>query len=742
MDLSKFLPTKNEEEKVEHFWALVIEPDWVQAGIWNVKNGKAQVVSSGPPSAWELDEELVNAADTALSSTIQSFPENFEEPNKTVFGVTPSWVNKGQIAQEHLDKIKKVCSDLSLNPVGFVVLPEAIAYFLKSQEGSPLNAIILGVYKNTLEISLFRSGKLSGSTKVARSVSIADDVTEGLTRLSADENIPSRFILFDGKEGELEEVQQNLLKVNWESFQKLKFLHTPKFEIIDPTKKVQTVCLAGASEIAGVGNLEIKGEKKAVEKKETTVEITPEKTVPPQNHGFVMEKDVTVETKKEVKTHEPEIVQSKFDETLSEAKPASDIPPSKKPSRLNGKISFGFFGKIKNVFSSVVKKANAIIRMGSAGKKALIFGLAFLILIIGGGFTYWWYIPKAVVTVYVSSKSLKESINLFVDKNTTSSDFSERILKGETLTRNAEGEKTAQTTGTKTVGEKAKGEVTIYRVGSEQTLSAGTILKSSNNLKFNLDDEVVVASGSASSPSSTKVDVTAEDIGSQYNLAGDTNFTVSNYSTSDFEAKNESSFSGGSSREIKVVSEEDQENLQEALEEELAEKIIGQLKESLVSNQIFIEESLDIVHTSRTFDEKVGDEATTLKLTLSVDAVALVVDKDEMIQISQSILENRIPEGFILRNEHLKVNFEFAEKDGDIYEFEAEILANLLPEVDVKKIAREIKGKYPNLAEDYLNKDVAGFSGAEIKIKPNLPGRLGTLPRVVENIEVIISTER
>jgi hypothetical protein len=742
MDLSKFLPSKNEKEKKEFFWTLVIEPDWVQAGIWNIENGKTQVVSSGPPSAWELDEELVNAADAALSSAMQSFPENLKEPNKTVFGVVSSWVSEGQITQEYLEKIKKICSDLSLNPVGFVVLPEAIAHFFKNQEGSPLTAIVLGVYKNTLEISLFRSGKLEGATKVARSVSVTDDVAEGLTRLSADENIPSRFILFDGKEGELEEVRQTLLKINWENFQKLKFLHTPKIEIIDPVKKVQTVCLAGASDLTGVGGLEIKDEKKAIEKKDIAIENTPDQTTPPQEHGFVMEKDVTIETKKEIETHEPEIVQPKLDETLKNVELVPNDSSPKKSPRFSSEISFGLFGKIKNVFSLISKRVTAIIRMGSTGRKTLIFGLAFLILITGGGFACWWYVPKAIVTIYVSSKSLRESISLFVDENAASSDFSQKILKGETVTGSAEGEKTAQTTGEKTVGEKAKGEVTIYRVGLEQTLSAGTILEGVNNLKFTLDHEVVVASGSASSPGSTKANITAEDIGSQYNLTGDTNFTVSNYSTSDFEAKNESSFSGGSSREIKVVSEEDQENLQEALEEELAEKIVGYLREGLSDNQIFIEESLNITHTSRTFDEKVGDEATTLKLTLSIDATALIVDRDEMMQISQSILEDRVPEGFVLRDEHLKVEFKFAEKDGGLYEFEAEISANLLPEINTEEIISAISGKYPDIAEDYLNNNVAGFSGAEIKLKPNLPGRLGVLPRVEKNIEVEISTER
>jgi len=66
--------------------------------------------------------------------------------------------------------------------------------------------------------------------------------------------------------------------------------------------------------------------------------------------------------------------------------------------------------------------------------------------------------------------------------------------------------------------------------------------------------------------------------------------------------------------------------------------------------------------------------------------------------------------------------------------------ANLLPEVKPEEIAAAIKGKYQKFAEDYLT-SIRGFTRAVIVIKPKLPGKLRTLPRIGSRIDVIISAE-
>jgi len=126
MDLKSILSKAQREER-KLYWALTIEPGWVQAGIWDIRENKAEVAATSPTTAWETDEELIGACDTALSSAAQHLPEESPEPEDTVFGLSSAWVSEGNIKQEYLEKIRRICQKLSLKPVGFVVLPEAVA---------------------------------------------------------------------------------------------------------------------------------------------------------------------------------------------------------------------------------------------------------------------------------------------------------------------------------------------------------------------------------------------------------------------------------------------------------------------------------------------------------------------------------------------------------------------------------------------------------------------------------------
>lgn len=789
VDLKSFLPKREGKDQSEYFWSLLIEPGWVQAGIWKIEDKKAQVIITSNATHWEVEEDLASAADTSLSSAIQSFPEDLSEPSKTVFGVPANWVTEGAIGAEHLEKIKRICSELSLSPIGFVVLPEALAHYKKSTEGSPLNAITLGVYKDILEISVFSMGNLVGTSQVARSVAITDDVTEGLSRFSLGTSIPSRILLYDGREGELEEVRQALLRVNWEDFGNLKFLHTPKVEIVEIKNKVHAVSLAGASELAGVTSLEVTenfdvgGAKRLVSRPELVQKLGPKvsqedngggettdsviedfqdasgaEVTSAEELGFSMEKDVTEggddftgesnTTSTDAEMNEPVVQMQKENRSPfkeNQEDPSYEIdrvhdnvrevrrdnPLSKKIGSLK-KGFLSFLGSVK------LPKASGF----STGKNMFILGPVFLLVLALLGFLYWWFVPRATVTIYVSPQRLEERLELRVDTAGGSTDVGEGILEGEVVETSVSGEKTKDTTGTKTVGDKAKGEVTLYRVGPELELDAGTILNGPENLKFTLDSDTTIASGSAGSAGTTKANVMANDIGAQYNLAGGTSFTVSNYSTSDIEAKSEAAFSGGSSREINAVSEEDKDVLTDDLTKELSEQALAKLSSEMTNEKYFIDESLNASASASTFSAKAGDEATTLKLSMDVEARAVIVEKSVLNQFAKEFLDGKVPEGFVLREEQIEYNFEFGDEDDGVYEFDVRISANLLPEVNTEDIKKKMRGKFPNLAEEFLNKEVAGFVRAEIKIRPDLPAKLTTLPHLEKNIEVEVAAER
>jgi len=630
-----------------------------------------------------------------------------------------------------LEKLKKICQNLSLEPTGFVVLPEAVAHIVKSEEGTPLSAVVVGAGEENLEVTIFRLGKLIGSSVVARSVSIIEDIEEGLARFFSDEAYPSRIILYDGKEGELEDIKQSLLKVSWEDLEKIKFLHTPKIEVFNPERKVIAVSLAGASEVAGVSSLK-KDDDDFIKADEAQLDIdkeTEQEKDDVDNLGFMVGEDIA------------EAQQSK--QKILESSPTTlqkDEPMVKTHQR---KESI-FFSKIQKSLDSFASKISNIgLPKILKGKKRITFGAiglgTFLILGLAG----WWFIPKATVTVYVAPRKLTQEFNLKVNPNASGVDFSNKLLPGKVVSASESGEKTTSTSGVKTIGEKASGSVEIRNgTSSKINLSAGTIIASSNDLEFTLDNSASVSAAlSPSNPGTTTIGVTAINIGAEYNLAKDETFSVANYTKVDVDAIAISDFSGGSSREISAVGEGDQKNLLEELTNELLDIAKGSLTLGISDEEYFIEESVVATASARKFSDKVGDEASTLKLNLSIDADGIIVKKANLLDLARDILKDEIPEGYILRENQISIDFKLEGEEKGVYDFIAKMEANLLPEIKVDEVAQKIAGKYPPLAQDYLN-TIPGYSRAEISLSPQFPGRLGTLPHIVKRISVEVAAER
>lgn len=691
----------------ETYWSLVIESGWIQSAVWEIdaQEKMAKVLSVSQASHWESEEDLIAAADSVLSSAASELPDETSEPSKTVFGVAASWVLGGQIKSEHIDKIRKLCASLSLEPSGFVVLPEAIAYWVKSNEGAPLNGIVVGIGSDNLEVSVFKLGNLVGNVSVARSVSIAEDVIEGLVRFKGADNLPSRILLFDGKEGQLEEARQSLVGIDWmsqEVREKINFLHIPKVEIVDPKDKVLAVALAGASEIGQADKVVFAGHTDSDmgnDSESQSPEIgsnIDETDIVPEEFGFV----------------------------------AGDIKSSVQPTQINDvsqessnmpKFKLPNF-RFPNLHLSIPRLPRIMLP-----KNGLMVGLTLIGVFLAAGFAAWFFLPKATVSIYVSPKKIDSTQNL-----TLGSEISSR---GETTS--VSGSKTVSVTGTKTVGDAAKGQVTIYNTGDTATASAGTKITDSSGLSFTLDNDVS-ASGSndATSPVTTTASVTAVDIGAEYNLASGTTFSIDGFSKSNIAAKNDSSFSGGSSREITAVSAEDRKKAEEKLALELTDQGKTSIKEKISENDFLIEESVAATASARDFDQKVGDEASNVSLSMTMDIKGQVVPKSDLSKLALGYLKDKIPTGFVLRAD--QVTYEFTLVSGKKYR--VKFTANLLPEINTDEIAKKLLGKKVIPAETILS-EIPGFVRSEIKFIPRL-GPLTTLPHLTKNISVELASEK
>ncbi len=735
------------EEKEEYFFALVISSEKVRGAIWTVEKEKTKVVATGAAELWEEEVDLLKAIDATLSSASENFspPEGeTKEPNKVIFGLPESWVEEERIAPDKLGVLKKVSQKLDLKPVGFVVITEAITHQLKINEGIPPTAILLGLEKKEARISLVNLGKIGATTLVKRSQDLGADVAEGLSRLREEDSFPARIFLYNAGE-DLNKAKEQLLAYSWPSF----FVHLPKIEILPADFDIQAVALSGGREVAkaaGIKVLEPEPKNEKEEEKETPSSEEEPGKKEKADFGFVRGKDVVEEELPETKP-EPTVEIPPAEEKPGVAPPPEEegAPPSFPGKRLFAlrmpKIDFSKLAFPKINFS---KLATLLSLSRFKERTPLVIGLILGLLFVVGGVVIaaYWYLPRAEVVLFVEPKVLEKEFEIKLDPELSTAEPANLALPADLVEAEIDGEKTIDTTGTKLIGDPSKGEVTIFnRTEGSKKFTAGTMISGPGDLDFSFNDDVTVASESAGPdytkiPGKATVAVTAVEIGTEGNLAADSEFSIADFSTADYIAKNESAFTGGTSREVAVVSEEDQENLLSALTEELKQKAAGELSQKLLPDTKLLEESLEVLVVKKSYSQEVDKEADQLTLSLSSKISALAYKEEDFKNLIEDQIRETVPSGFEFKREESEISFELidVEEDGSA-RFTSLLKANLLPKLDLEEIKKNLAGKYPELGELYLD-NLPNVVGFEAKITPHFPRRLETFPRLARNIQI------
>jgi len=726
---------QQENQKKEYLFAIQLDDGVVKCAIWTIESGMVKVIAIGQLQNWGDEKDILTAVDASISSATEkaTILEKDTEPNKVILGVAPDWVEDNKIIEDKLEVLKKIASELDLAPTGFVVTPEAVIHFLKTNDGIPPTAILVGGGAKRLIITLARLGKIIGNQIVDRSGDLGADVAEGLSRFPQEETFPPRIILYHNSGSDQEEEKQQLINYSWAD-NHISFLHLPKVEILSADFDIKAIALAGGREMVGAQKIvmDIVGKTVAPPRVEEEATKEDEEAEP---MGFVKGKDIVQE--------------SQVAENLAPV-PSPTEEPRLVEKRRQIIPRFNFL-PVLSLFSRVKRPPKIKFKFPSlAGltktKAPLIVGAiaVFMILATGLAIFLLWELPKADVVLFVKPQVTQEEYTVELDPNLSQVDPEKLVLPAKQVEAELGGEKTLGTTGTKLVGEKAKGKVVIYnRTSAEKILDAGTELTGPNGLKFSLNDKVTIASESAGSdytrvPGKSEAEVTALTIGTESNLASGAEFTVAKFSKSDYVAKNEEAFSGGTSREVQVVAKKDQEKLLKDLTDELKSKALGELQAKVDSGEQLVDESLTSKIIEKKFNKNIDEEADELRLNLNISFSALAFASDELKKLIEERVVSTVPEGFEYKRENSDITFSLKEftKEGRAI-FIAHFKANLYPKLDPEAIRNGLVGKRPDIGRNYLQM-LPHVDSFETKIYPHLPDKIVTYPRIPGNINIEI----
>ncbi len=773
MQISNILSKLTQDEKSqEYFLALEISSEFVIAALWTVEEGKSRIVKVSSAKEWEDETELFATVDECISVLLADFSQKIKG---LIFGLEENWIEKDNIVPERQAILKKICQKLEIKPLGFVVIMESLIQYLKLSEGMPLSAILVKLELTQATIALVKLGKVIQTETVGRSDDLSSDLKEALVRFGDVDSFPSRILLFDGLT-DFEEARQQITSYDWTQ---LPFLHIPKVDVLERNITIKALAIAGGSEIAKSLGFEIKEEKE-----EKKVEKTEEFEKPEEKKEYIKEgfKDDGEVNKEEIETKEKS---DEAEEEASEKKSTDavkalalesigffsnedilekvdnvrmvdkkDLQEKSKEAENTGdsetraKKRFGLKGILSKpaAFFAGIKKAKLASFKVKNTFLWILLPVSFLLLLFGAVFAVYWYLPKADLTLFFRAENLEQSISIKADTSAKKIDYENKVLPVVKEEKELSGSKSMDSSGTALVGEKAKGEVTIYnKTNLVKKFSADTPLVAENGLRYYLDNDVEIASKSAESSlegenivyGKIQAKISAAKIGPEYNLDKDTEFSVNDYAKSNFSAVASSDLSGGSSREVSAISQEDKKTLFDALKQELIAK--AQTDSEANGDKESLSDTEDIEVVKEEYDKDAGDEANSLTLDMAVKVSSYVFAKNDLDMIMAGSLISLMPDGYTI--ESSQISEQKITQDKEDIGIDLKIKAELLPKIDIEKVKENIKGRYPIPAEDYF-KSLPGFSRADIMLYPKFfPSKLQTFPRQSQRISISIKVD-
>lgn len=739
MKLSKitsFLPFGKKEEVLEYYFALNIGLEKLTAALWAIESSHLKVLATSEES-YSSSGDIIPLTDKLLDQVLGL---KDIEPQKILFGVPNSWIVDENLKEEHLKLLRNLVKELDLKPMAYVADTQAVIHFLEKTEGIPTTAILAGFEQHHLSVSVVRAGKLDGVKVVQRGGNPGADLEKALLSFTDVETLPSKILIY----GEIAEgLKSQLLSFSWMS--KLSFLHFPKIDSLAKNVGISSICVAGASEIddkikfnensfpkmtntATTKKIDEDSDSAEVaadhptESKEQQQQQDQQQDALKDNFGFVVgdvlqphdqEDHATTEkvSDEELAVAEPESNFSETDDFMPDV--ALETPPTQ--DVIKSKVD------IKKYFPKAKKKYLIILGF---------FGV-FLILIAG-----YLFASKADVKIYVEPKVLEEDAQVTADPNQKTVDENAKIIPGQIVETEVSGNAKDTATGKKQVGESAKGTVKIINNASDaQTFSKGTVITSSGGIKFTLDTSVNIASTSAVSDtkSTATVGVTAVNIGADGNLPSDTQFTISN--GSQVAAIAEGNFSGGTSKDVTVVSSDDAQRLLAKLSSDLRSQAQQKLQTQYPGKKVS-QEALSESIIKKSYSKNINDQASDFSLNLTIHYKGTVFEDKDLRSIVSRLVNTKVPDGYALDLTQTETQAAVSklEKGGKLI-FLAKFKSKLIPKIDTDKIKGEIRFKTP-ADVDNIVKSMDNILGSEVTLTPSLPGVLQRLPILTQNIHV------
>lgn len=735
---------KKKENPREYYFGLFLRGDSAVGFLFEIKNGVVSQIAKETCKYSNGWEGILDDIDELLSILENETQIHIDQ---CIFFVYSYFIDQEaqDIKEPYKDVIKRISKELELKPMGYIECHEAVKDMLEKKESSPLNAVLVELDHNHLSYYVYKGGKMIHTDQTPRTDNVADDLSELFAKNKEHFLLPSKVILYGSSslEKEAAEIKDN-------SWEKDLFIQAPRVSIVKNEDVLGGLSHTFMTQINKElnGELEDEAENQMVVDKDVVAE-TAETTEADDEAVQVPEATVPAQKAKPAAKNEDDGIPDEAESIgfvigadVADDPEATGGMSSASHISMDGEAASSRMGSLSEKMPKLKMPQFTMpnISLGDGVGSKVAIGAALMLVLIGAGGLVEFNFHKAQVEVTLPSNKISDTFSL--QAALTATGEGEFNIEQKTISK--EQKKSIATSGQREVGEKAKGTVILNNFDDKSiSYSAGTKI-TADSLVFTLDSDVTIASASSSvstiQAQTKEVGVTAEKIGTEYNIDKDKKFSVSGASSRNFAvAKN--SFSGGTKKQLNTIAKKDLDLLEKEVLDAEQSSLLDEVKAKLGKTESLIPDLTEVKIADKNFSGEVGQEAKEVSLTANVAIEYYVFDDSNLKKEVADRLKKDIPSGFEIDKGKLAYNIDNTDKNDGEVDMNVMGEATVVKTVDKKKLLESITGKNIVETRQILKEK---FGAEDVQVKSNSTPLIflnSILPWSSKNIDVRLKSE-
>ncbi len=337
-------------------------------------------------------------------------------------------------------------------------------------------------------------------------------------------------------------------------------------------------------------------------------------------------------------------------------------------------------------------------------KKSRLMRSLFLLIVLVFVITLFIYVfPEVEVTIVPETETVNNSFEVKIDGDLDRADLKNNKFPGEVIRVEESSDKVFRATGEKNVGEKAAGEVVFFnQTGLVQPLTTENDLVTDDGVVFHLTQGVEIPKAEVSAEGNIvygniTAAIVAVEAGEEGNIMPgrltiiDLPFSKQNKIYGEVQSK----LSGGTSKVIRVVSEEDLIKAEEELTDLLKPELKNKIREMLSGGQSLEDDLIEYEVVSVDKAVELEEEIDEFNMEVTVAAKALVWDEGEVREMIIEKIESEITSDKKLVETSQDV-FEVQVEDFDLNSGTADLKIETVNQIslpiDIEALKDELKG--------------------------------------------------